>query len=75
MNTLAFYYLEFKDGSFCDIQTYESLCINTLNRGMLADVVTSHSPWRTKRRFIDKKVVSLYQLPDDYCDQFISTTI
>lgn len=71
MNTLAFYYLEFEDGSFCDVQTYEPLCIHALNRGVGVEVVTSHSPWKTTLQFINKKAVSVVKLPDDYRDQFI----
>ena len=71
MNTLAFYYLEFEDGSFCDVQTYEPLCINALNCGMHLTVITSHSPWKTKRQYIDKTIALLYQLPDNYRDQFL----
>jgi len=71
MNTLAFYYLEFEDGSFCDVQTYEPLCIHELNLGVGVEVVTSHSPWKTKRQYIDKTIALLYQLPDNYRDQFL----
>lgn len=75
MNTLTFYYLEFEDGSFCDVQTYatlyEPLCVHGLNLGLGVEVVTSHSPWRTEQQFIDKKVASVVKLPDGYRDQFI----
>jgi len=71
MNKLAFYYLEFDDGSFCDIQTFKPLCPHALNRGVHVDVVTSHSPWKTERQFIDKSILSLTLLPDNFRDQYI----
>ena len=71
MNKLAFYYLEFEDGSFCDAQSLKPLCIDTLNRGMYIDVITSHTPWKTKQQLIDKKIVSVTRLPDNFRDQYI----
>jgi len=72
MNTFcSFYYVEFEDGSFCDIQTYEPSCPYALNCGVGVEVVTSYSPWRTERQFIDKPILSLTLLPDNFRDQYV----
>jgi hypothetical protein len=71
MRPLSLYYLEFDDGRFCDVQSYEPLSLDEIRPGMCVEVVISYSPWKTTLKFINKKVASVVKLPGGYRDQFI----